>query len=75
MTERNKRLYEILVNEHQVRDKDYFDAMLGDMCSRLIAIPDEEINGLLYTLGTQYSAALVNYFERYIDEMRRFCQK
>lgn len=70
--------YEALVNDRQVCDvcdKAYFDAALEDMCSRFLAIPEGEIKGMLNALGTQYPAALVNYFERYIDEMRRFCQK
>lgn len=67
--------YEFLVNDQQVCDKAYFDAALDDMCTRCLTIPDEEITGMLNALGTQYPAALVNYFERYINEMRRFCQK
>ena len=65
--------YEILVNDQQVCDKAYFDAALDDMCSRCLAIPDEEINGILNALGKQYPAALVMHFKRYIDEIRRFC--
>lgn len=67
--------YETLVNDLQICDKAYFDAALEDMCSRFLAIPEEEIKGMLNALGVQYPAALVNYFERFIDEMREFCQK
>lgn len=67
--------YEVLVNDLQICDKAYFDAALEDMCSRFLAIPEEEIKGMLNALGVQYPAALVNYFERFIDEMRKFCQK
>ena len=66
--------YETLVNDLQICDKAYFDAALEDMCSRFLTIPEEEIKGMLNALGVQYPAALVNYFERFIDEMRKFCQ-
>lgn len=67
--------YETLVNDLKICDKAYFDAALDDMCSRFLAIPEEEIKGMLNALGVQYPAALVNYFERFIDKMRKFCQK
>ena len=67
--------YEVLVNDLQICDKAYFDAALEDMCSRFLVIPEEEIKGLLNALGAQYPAALVSYFEKFIDEMRKFCQK
>lgn len=67
--------YETLVVEDQVCDKAYFDAALNDICSRFLAIPDEYINGLLCTLGTQYPDALITHFEHYIGEIRKFCQK
>ena len=67
--------YESLVNDLQICDKAYFDAALEDMCSRFLAIPEEEIKGMLNALGVQYPAALVDYFERFVDEMRKFCQK
>ena len=67
--------YETLVNDLQICGKAYFDAALEDMCSRFLAIPEEEIKGMLNALGAQYPAALVNYFERFIDEMQKFCQK
>ena len=66
--------YELLVNDQQVCDKAYFDAAMDDMCTRYLAIPDEEITGMLGALGTQYPAALVAHFKRYIDELRKFCQ-
>ena len=67
--------YEVLINDLQICDKAYFDAALEDMCSRFLTIPEEEIKGMLNALGVQYPAALVNYFERFIDEMRKFCQE
>ena len=67
--------YELLVNDHQVCDKAYFDAALDDIRSRFLAIPEVEMNGLLHALGTQYPDTLVTHFERYIEEMRKFCQK
>ena len=33
------------------------------------------IRVMLNALEVQYPAALVNYFERFIDEMQKFCQK
>lgn len=67
--------YEMLVDEQQVCDKAYFDAALDDICARFLSIPDEEINGMLNALGTQYPAALVAHFKHYIDEIRKFCQQ
>ena len=67
--------YEMLVDEQQVCDKAYFDAALDDICARFLSIPDEEINGMLNALGTQYPAALVAQFKHYIDEIRKFCQQ
>lgn len=67
--------YEMLVVEDQVCDKAYFDAALDDICSRVLSIPDEYIDGLLCALGTQYPDALVTHFKRYIGEIRKFCQK
>ena len=67
--------YETLVNDLQICDKAYFDAALEDMCSRFLAIAEEEIKGMLNALGAQYPTDLVHYFERFIDEMKKFCQK
>lgn len=67
--------YEMLVVEDQVCGKAYFDAALDDICSRVLSIPGEYIDGLLCALGTQYPNALVTHFARYIGEIRKFCQK
>lgn len=67
--------YELLVNDQQVCDKAYFDAALNDICSQFLAIPNGEVDGILNALGTQYPAALVAHFKRYIDEIRKFCRE
>lgn len=67
--------YELLVNDQQVCDKAYFDAALDDMCSRFLSIPNEEIESMLNALGSQYPAALIDHFKRYIEKIREFCQE
>ena len=68
-------LYEMLVNDLRVCDKEYFNSCLDEICSKFLTIPDNEIKGLLDALGKVYPAALVTHFDRYIEEIRKFCQE
>lgn len=43
------------------------------MCTRFLAIPDEEISGLLNALKSLYPSATAVHFEKYINEIRKFC--
>lgn len=65
--------YELLVEDQAVCDKVYFDAALDEICTRFLAIPDEEISGLLNALKSLYPSATAVHFEKYINEIRKFC--